>query len=109
MASAPVGPVMPSVTEELTSQARMNYCSCCTSSGPPSSPWLMAWLLVCMVRWPRESPRLRTGCAVARLEAARDPYHRAAGIPSSADLVEHTDHVLDVNVVRDIRKVLRFQ
>ena len=45
MASAPVGPVMPSVTEELTSQARMSYCSCCTSSGPPSSPWL----LVCMV------------------------------------------------------------
>ena len=26
MASAPVGPVMPSVTEELTSQARMSYC-----------------------------------------------------------------------------------
>ena len=105
MASAPVGPVMPSVTKELTSQARMNYSSCCTSSGPPSSPWLLVW----MVRWLRESPRLRTGCAVARLESARDPYNRAAGIPSSADLVEHTDHVLDVNVVRDIRKVLRFQ
>ena len=77
----------------------------CTSSGPPSSPWL----LVCMVRWLRGSPRPRTGCAVARLEAARDPHHRAAGILSSADLVEHTDHVLDVNVVRDVRKMLRFQ
>ena len=34
-----------------------------------------------------------------RLEAARDSHHRAAGILSGADLVKHSHHVPDVDIV----------
>ena len=73
----------------------MNYSSCCTSSGPPSFTVAIGLDGAMAAR----KSAAANGMCRCELEPARDPHHRAAGILSGADLVEHTDHVLDVDVV----------